>query len=203
MKERLKNWLPTIKFLQIYENVKWLVGNKEGKGMPHLAKRKILRQYAKQFQTPTLVETGTYLGEMVQSMKNVFQKTYSIELQPNLARKAQQRFSKDLRVEIIQGDSSGVLPELLKKIQTPVLFWLDGHYSGGVTAKGNKETPIIGELVAIFDNRTTKDVILIDDARLFIGKNDYPTIEQVMDLVKARRPEMNFKVDKEIICIYP
>ena len=47
------------------------------------------------------------------------------------------------RAEILQGDSTDVLPEVVEKMDEPTLFWLDGHYSGGITASGEQETPIV------------------------------------------------------------
>ena len=52
-------------------------------------------------------------------------------------------------VTIFQGDSATVLPKLLATIQEPCLFWLDGHYSGGITALGKSITPILDELQTI------------------------------------------------------
>jgi hypothetical protein len=44
------------------------------------------------------------------------------------------------------------------------MFWLDRHYSGGFTAKGEKDCPIIEELDAISNGSHLKHSILIDDA---------------------------------------
>jgi hypothetical protein len=52
------------------------------------------------------------------------------------------------------------------------LFWLDGHFCGGVSAHGDKGTPILEELNLILSHRVKEHVILIDDARLFNGTFD-------------------------------
>jgi len=95
-------------------------------------------QYARQFDLRVLVETGTYLGEMVDAMRTAFGRVYSIELDQELYWRAVQRFAGRGSVTIVQGDSSKVLPQLLAELAEPVLFWLDGHYSAGVTAKGTR-----------------------------------------------------------------
>ena len=41
------------------------------------------------------------------------------------------------------------VPELVRQLDGPALFWLDGHYSGGDTAKGELDTPVSAELESI------------------------------------------------------
>jgi len=52
---------------------------------PHLLKQKVVREYCQRFGLKTLVETGTYYGEMVVAMKRRFDRIYSIEFVPELA----------------------------------------------------------------------------------------------------------------------
>jgi len=87
-------------------------------------------------------------------------------------------------------------------VEKPCLFWLDGHYSGGNTAKGEKETPIMEELRQICAHPVKNHLILIDDAREFTGQNDYPTIESLRTFVGARLPGYGFDVKDDIIRIY-
>jgi hypothetical protein len=85
------------------------------------------------------------------------------------------------------------------------LFWLDAHYypnSGGTTAKGELETPIIKELHCILNHPVEGHVILIDDAREFPGRNNYPTIAQLQDLIVKRHPNRAFEVKDDIIRIH-
>jgi len=79
-----------------------------------------------------------------------------------------------------------VLPEILEKINKPAIFWLDGHYSEGISVKGDKKCPIIEELDAIFNNKKLNHIILIDDARCIIVKGDYPTIEKLTEYIKSK-----------------
>ena len=113
---------------------------------PHSVKQMTVKAYARIHGITVLIETGTYLGEMVSAMKHVFDCVYSIELGDELYQKAKKKFSRDLQVSILHGDSTKVLPGILEQIKIPCLFWLDGHYSAGVTARGEKETPILEEL---------------------------------------------------------
>src|ERR1700733_2673124 len=117
---------------------------------PESVKRRTLAAYGSAFQIDTLIETGTFKGDTIRALREQFQQLYSIELSHELAVRAQYRFRKHSKIKIIEGDSGAVLPTLLSNIHTRCLFWLDGHYSGGVTAQGNIDTPINQELKIIF-----------------------------------------------------
>ena len=127
------------------------------------------------------------MGDTVDAVVGSFRALYSVELGEELYQRAKLRFAGQRQVTILQGDSSKILPELLSRIDDPCLFWLDGHYSEGDTARGEKETPIQEELCGILSHPNENHVVLIDDARCFIGQNDYPTLEVVRRLVLSKR----------------
>lgn len=166
---------------------------------PHIVKQNTIAFYQQQTQYRTLVETGTYLGDMVQAQKNRFKQVISIELDTALYQRAVLRFKHDKNIILLQGDSGQKMPEILSLINEPAIFWLDGHYSSGITAKGDKECPIFEELNAIFDNDKRNHVLLIDDARCFVGENDYPTIPELTDFIKRKRSDYQIEVLHDII----
>jgi hypothetical protein len=166
---------------------------------PDVVKHISVKEYAQEFGTQVLVETGTYLGDMVWAVKDDFHKIYSVELSTELYERAKKRFSKYTHISIFKGDSSEVLPAILDHIKEACLFWLDGHYSEGLTAKGAKETPILRELKHIFGRSMEDHVILIDDARLFTGQNDYPTLVELRESILGRYPDYAFEVKDDII----
>ena len=131
---------------------------------------------------------------MVFAVKNIFNKIYSIELSTELYERTKHKFARYNHISIYQGDSSKVLPEILSQIEEPCLFWLDGHYSEGITATGEKETPILEELNHIFNHPIEDHVILIDDASYFTGHDDYPGLEELKTLVLRRYPNNVFIV---------
>ncbi|OIP76252.1 MAG: hypothetical protein AUK06_00290 [Parcubacteria group bacterium CG2_30_36_18] len=169
---------------------------------PPSIKQKIVKEYTRRFVIDTLIETGTYKGEMVSAIKNTFKEIFSIELDNKLFEAAKKKFSKYPHIHIIHGDSGKILPEILSSLKKPCLFWLDAHYSGGSTIKGDVETPIAEELKAILHHSVQNHVILIDDARRFIGKNDYPTIKWLKDYVLKYRPDWSFEIENDIIRIH-
>lgn len=148
---------------------------------PHLVKQMVIRDFAAaRPDLRTFVETGTYFGDMVHAVKDIFAAIYSIELGVELHELARRRFSHVSHVRILQGDSGDVLEQVLREVTEPCLFWIDGHYSVGVTARGALETPIEMELAHIAGHpQRNRHVVLVDDARCFTGEGDYPSIERL------------------------
>lgn len=169
---------------------------------PHLIKEKTVKEYAKKYNLHTLIETGTFEGDMISAVKKRFKTIHSIELDHTLYEKSAKRFSEYSDIHLHCGDSGVVLPQILNDIGEPCLFWLDAHYSGGITAKGETETPIMKELKIIFDHPLfEKHLILIDDARCFNGTGDYPAIDRVKEYVLKRSGKCGFTVFQDIIRI--
>lgn len=164
---------------------------------PHLIKERMVTEYGEKHNLYTLVETGTYLGVMISAQKNNFDSIYSVELDRNLANMAKEKFGRYQNIKILEGDSAKVLSKIIAKLNEPALFWLDAHYSGGITSKGKKYTPILDELKLILKHKQ-KHIILIDDAHLFVGKNGYPSIDDLKKIIKNRR---KIKVENSIIII--
>ena len=169
---------------------------------PQIFKSKIIKLYARKFEIKTFVETGTYMGDTVQECKRLFSQIYSIELDTQLFKNAVKRFQTVGHISIVNGDSGEKIFEILKTLDKPCLFWLDGHYSEGVTAKGELNTPIIKELTHILDHKLDNHVILIDDARCFNGKDDYPTLDELKNFVADKNPVLQFSVEDDIIRIH-
>ena len=171
---------------------------------PHKIKEKEIKKYAKKFACDALIETGTFLGDMVYSQMCNFEYISSVELSQELYEKARERFNGVNRVHLYCGDSSCLLYSVIEDVpkEYKILFWLDGHYSAGITAKGDKNTPIMDELCQIFELRRDEGCILIDDARLFVGKGDYPTVDEIRNYVlNACKSLKEFKVKDDIIRI--
>lgn len=159
---------------------------------PHPIKMEIVQSYLDRFRIDNFVETGTYLGDTLGFIARFHTQCTSIELSEDLYEAACKRFSAFSNVNLIHGDSAVRLPELLQSIKQPTLFWLDGHYSAGVTARGNVDTPISEELRAILEHSVKEHVILIDDARCFDGKAGYPFLD---DLLRVIRKDIFYDVD--------
>jgi hypothetical protein len=148
---------------------------------PHYIKQACLIRNS--FPNATWIETGTYLGQTTQVLSKNGLKVYSIEPEPTLFINAYNYFKKFNNVEILNGTSEQIFPNLLSKINGDVNFWLDGHYSAGITFKGTQDTPILEELKNIANNLNNfkKVCILIDDIRCFNPQiaeySTYPSVD--------------------------
>jgi hypothetical protein len=169
---------------------------------PHLVKQFAVREYGLRYRLRVLVETGTYYGEMVAAMKRSFDEIYSVEFDPLLARRAQKKFARSPHIHILQGDSQLAVPELLKSLQRPALFWLDAGYYGWAGLQGDKQR-LTTELEAILGHPVNGHVILMDDARGLNGQNGAPTVEQLKERLTAKFPGRGVEVKHDILRITP
>ena len=109
---------------------------------------------------------------------------------------------KGKNVSLFNDVSENIFPSLLPKLSGNINFWLDGHYSAGVTFKGEKDCPVEDELIAIEQNLNNfnKISILIDDVRCFLPNNssysDYPSIDYLVDW--ARRMNFHWRIEHDI-----
>lgn len=168
---------------------------------PHICKQMVVSEYSKKFKINILYESGTFKGDMVYGMKNRFQKIISVELSNLFFQLAKKRFKNNKHINIIKGDSGKEIKKFLKSLKKSSVFWLDGHYSFGDTAKSKVNTPIVNELKSILNHKIKTHVILIDDARHFNGKDDYPKINELKKMLKDSNYSM--MVEDDIIRITP
>lgn len=181
MIQRIKYIIKNSYLYEIIKPLQLMIWKKSGRPIPppHVVKQAAIKECANKYNIKILIESGTYFGDMVHAMRNHFSKIYSIELDNNLFEKARNRFSGINHINIIHGDSGKIIYDIISDIKEPCIFWLDGHYSGGVTAKGDIHTPILQELGFILNHPLKNHVILIDDAISFDGRNGYPTIKSL------------------------
>lgn len=177
---------------------------------PPAAKRALLRAVGREFGLRTLVETGTAAGETPYALRRDFRRIITIEVDSHLAAAARRRFQPYAHLRVLHGDSGGLLPQVLAELDEPALFWLDGHQMRVPTAsgaqpgaRGERVTPVRAELAAILAHPTSDHVVLIDDARLFTGHGDYPTLDEVQQLVRSQRPKWRFEVEDDVIRLLP
>lgn len=200
----LPNWLFNI-LKNIDSNMQRIIWIQRGKPLPaiHPVKQDVVKLYKKRTGYNVLIETGTYTGEMIYVQRNNFDQIHSVELSDHYYKLAIERFKEKSHINIWHGNSSDILPVILDKLNSSAIFWLDGHYSGGLTAgkeKNQMQTPILAELDAIFAHKE-KHLILIDDARNFVGEDDYPTIEELKKYLNDKKRRYTFEVSVDIIRI--
>jgi hypothetical protein len=166
---------------------------------PHIVKQHVVLAYQKARRFRTFIETGTFTGEMVAAMRPHFERLISIEMAPAIYEATRPRFAGDAHVRLLLGDSGKLLPEIVETLDHPALFWLDGHYMGGNTARAEADSPVRAELAALLRHPTRGHLVLIDDARLFTGAEGYPTIDELRAWVARERPGSRVEVAADII----
>ncbi len=159
----------------------------------------IIRGLAAQYTPPIFIETGTHLGDTTWGVHDSFEKVYTIEIEPNFAARARRRFRNEPRITVLEGDSARVLKKLMPSINQRALLFLDAHFSGGISGKGNENTPFRAEIAAITSNHVKNHIIVIDDACEFNGQNGYPTQEEVFRKLKAINPSYNVRAENDRI----
>ncbi len=169
---------------------------------PHLLKQRTVREYAQRYDLHVLVETGTYYGEMVAAMKARFAEIYSVEFDSQLAQRAAKKFARWPHIHILEGDSQQLLPDLLKRLRPPALFWLDAGYYGWAGLQGDKQR-LTSEFEAILGHTIKEHVILMDDARGLNGENGAPTVPQLKQRIEAEFPGRMVEVKHDILRITP
>jgi len=170
---------------------------------PDRIKYDTIVSYARRFRINILVETGTWKGDSVFALRHVFKEIHTIELAPELYQQAAQRFAHLPHIHCHFGDSATLLTKVAKDVTESTLFWLDGHFCAGSSARGDKDTPISEELNFLLQRDAGRNVVLIDDARLFNGEDNYPTLDTLRRHILERRPACHFNLENDIIRIAP
>jgi hypothetical protein len=134
---------------------------------------------------------------MVAAMKRRFDRIYSIEFVPELAERAQRKFSAEKHIRIFCGDSRVVMPEVLALLREPALFWLDAGYYGWVGKQGDQQR-LSAELEMILSH-PFPHVVLLDDARGLTGSDGIPSVQDVKNYIESKFPQRTVKVEYDIM----
>ncbi len=126
------------------------------------------------------IETGTYLGNGTALLSRYFNEVITIERDLDLAEQARNRFATNSDIQIVMGSSREVLSKCIPAANIPALFWLDAHFSGGITAGSDDKCPLLFEVSTILSQRSNLNTIVyIDDIRGATGVGGWPTLTQI------------------------
>jgi hypothetical protein len=148
------------------------------------------------------IETGSFMGDTTEILAKNAGRVYTIEPDKALYENVSRRFQGNQSIHVIHGLSENIFPNLLPTISGSVNFWLDGHYSGGVTHQGPIDCPVRDELLNIENNigNFTNITILIDDVRCFdplqAEYRDYPDVDYLVNW--CRRNNFSWHIEHDI-----
>jgi hypothetical protein len=168
----------------------------------------ILMEYGKQAGLKVFVETGTGEGKVIGAMvkSQQFDELHTIDDSLDSVQRVKNRW-KIPKLHCWRGDSATHIPRLLKNIHEPVLFYLNAHPAKKEAhqARGKIKVPLWAELEAILKHECAKDhVICIGDALYYqkLGRRfkAFPSIKEITEIVKERRPDWTVEVKDNVIC---
>jgi hypothetical protein len=132
------------------------------------------------------IETGTFSGWTSYWASSHFNLVKTIEFSVKFYHEAKKTHANLSNVDFIFGDSRKELTNIISKINEPAIFWLDAHWCGSESYGVNDQCPILEEIEIIISSRF-ENIILIDDARLFLSPPPlpnsteyYPSVSEIL-----------------------
>lgn len=157
------------------ETILWI---KSGYSMPSPFQVKIATLDRHCEKNSDWIETGTYLAETTVCLakKHNLCKIYTIEPAKEIFQYSQAKYSRIKNIEFLNGSSEDLFETTLLKTEGKLNLWLDGHYSGDITFKGELDSPIVHELETLSKHITRFEnlAVFVDDFRLFGKSKGYP-----------------------------
>jgi hypothetical protein len=163
----------------------------------------------REYDLNIFVETGTYLGGTTVWAATHFDKVFTIEYSKSIYEDTKARYSDIANINFIYGDSRSVLQTLVPQLETPALFWLDGHWCGQQSYGETDQCPLIKELHAILQS-PLPHFLLIDDARLFLAPpplphriDAWPSIDIVLQTLQSSDKKYYIVICEDVIIAVP
>lgn len=171
---------------------------------------KLVKQLKQVLPLSFFVETGTFEGETVSQILNLFAYIYTVELSQEYYAAAVERFHNQ-NVKLYHDSSERFLQNLRPTLQEKsVLYWLDAHWCVASSTAGERsQCPLLEELDAI-EQLNSESVILIDDARLFLCTppkphrvDQWPTFSSILKKLFSLSAAHEIMVINDVIAYYP
>lgn len=173
--------------------------------------QKLLDLFADAKSFRNFVETGTFRGDTAKFASTRFEKVWTVEASKKLYREAKQRLHAAENISIELSDSPIWLQRICKDhLDGNTVFWLDAHWCSAKSTEGFiSQCPLLSELDAI-EKLKPNDVILIDDARLYLTKpapphesSDWPTLTEVIEGLRRLSEVHEIRVVNDVLIFFP
>ena len=154
------------------------------------------------YDLQVFLETGTYMGKSAIWAAEFFDRVYTIESNYTFYIKTVGILHGLKNVIAFHGHSQDMLSIALTMFSEKALIWLDAHWSKDLGYKKYDKTicPVLEEINAISKN-DSGHVILIDDVRLFGKAPGWPTVKQVVEVLKNTGRKVT--IEKDVFIAIP
>ena len=201
-KKRIISVLPGFikEILKAYRLYQWYRKTNSSPPAPHFLKQSILLRHS--IENASWIETGTFMGDTTKILAQNFPLVHTIEPSKHCLEIAKKNIGNNKNVTYHEGTSEDCFDRVCSLVSGDVCFWLDGHYSGGITYQSRSDTPIEYELKIIskYLKYFRNIVILIDDIRCsHIDINNYPSLNYYVDW--ANSSNLNWVIENDIFII--
>ena len=157
------------------------------------------------------VETGTFEGETIECVKDLFSEIHSVELSEEYYNRVKNRFQSNSDIHLYLDSSERFLKKIHPVLkEKSVLYWLDAHWCVADKTAGEKSQCPLLEEIKVIKSLNDESVIVIDDARLFISPppqpheiSHWPDFESVMEALKTLSKKHNTMILNDTIIFYP
>jgi len=143
------------------------------------------------------IGAGTNMSiEIQQALEAGFSKILGLESDHNLYTITKKKFKGNDSIKIYRGDSSKYLCDVIKDVNSPITFWLDGEYKLIGKFKGTKYYSLMEELDQIASHPIKTHTILIDDVRS-IGSREFDVVALNEVILKILKINPDYCIDFE------
>jgi hypothetical protein len=138
------------------------------------------------------IETGTGYGLTAVVAAKLFKRVYTIELLPEVYEQQVGELLTMKNVERLCGDSRDLLKDIVNRLDSPSMFYLDAHYNGMGERRSDIECPLLDELEIIFGKPMRTNCIVIDNVGMFVHPHpphrpeEWPKIGEIGELIRSR-----------------
>jgi hypothetical protein len=171
----------------------------------------LVKEVKKKFLLDVFIETGTFKGDTIENVKDIFKNIYSVEISNEYFKLASEKFKAFPNIKIFESSSPAFIKSLKNEfINKSVLFWLDAHWCVADHTGGEEsQCPLIEELEAI-GQLNEESLIVIDDARLFLTVPPYPhevshwpSLNQIVNTLRNLSSKHEIMVLNDNILFFP
>ncbi len=164
---------------------------------PHGVLWRIYLRYPSYRGIKVFIETGTFMGKTAIQESRYFRDVHTIELNEQLFEGNKSTFKSYKNIYAYKGDTVDVLPDILRRIDEPCVFFLDAHWSGDQSVDwGSSEWKGYGVNTSFRGSQwppvADQQCPLIEEARL-IQQYSYPCVIIVDDWEVAGTKNVKFE----------